>query len=362
VALRQAGNPHHAQEITQAVFVILAQKAAGLRQARALTSWLFQTTRLTAANFARSEARRHRREQEAFMQSKLDETGGEAWPAIAPLLDRAVAALSEPERQAILLRYYEDRNLREVGQALGASEDAAEKRVSRALEKLRKFLARRGVSFTTTIIAGTLTAHSVQAAPAGLAQAVTAVAAAKGAAAGTSTLTLVKGVLKIMAWTKMKTAVLVGTGLLLAGGAITLGLTQTAADEKPTAGEILRQVQTHYDALTTLRDSGTSVLQTAGRQQAATFQVKFARPHRYAMTLGQGGHTANMWNANGHEYGLVDQKMYFQFADDVQNLQGVRFVGRRIFLPCLWRSPDRRRRGRLHHQTRGRQEYRPTTG
>jgi len=228
-ALRQAGNPHHAEEITQAVFVILAQKAGGLRQARALTSWLFQTTRLTAANFARSEARRHRHEQEAYMQSSLDKTVGEAWPAIAPLLDSAVAALSEPERQAILLRYYEDRNLREVGQALGASEDAAEKRVSRALEKLRKFLAKRGVSFTTTIIAGTMSAHSVQAAPAGLAGAVTALAVTKGAAAGASTLTLIKGALKIMAWTKAKTAVAIGLGVLLAVGTTTVTVQEIKA-------------------------------------------------------------------------------------------------------------------------------------
>ena len=115
-----------------------------------------------------------------------------------------------------MLRFYEGRNLREVGLALGASEDAAEKRVSRALEKLRKFFTKRGVSSTTAIIAGAISANSVQAAPVALAKSVTAVAIAKGAAASGSTLTLIKGALKIMAWTKAKTAIVVGVAVILA--------------------------------------------------------------------------------------------------------------------------------------------------
>src|SRR3989454_1456488 len=126
VALRSVGDPHQAEEITQAVFILLAKKAAQLRHDRALSSWLFQATRLTASNFVRSESRRQHREQEAYMQSLLDETGSDIWRQIAPLLDDAVAGLSETDRHAIVLRLYEGRNLREVGAALGASEDAAE--------------------------------------------------------------------------------------------------------------------------------------------------------------------------------------------------------------------------------------------
>src|ERR1700722_9059630 len=74
VAMRQVGNPHHAEEVTQAVFIILAKKAASLRHDKALSSWLFQATRLTANNFVRSEMRRHHREQEAHMQSIFNET------------------------------------------------------------------------------------------------------------------------------------------------------------------------------------------------------------------------------------------------------------------------------------------------
>ena len=107
VALRQVGHPQNAEEITQAVFIILAKKAAGLRHEKALSSWLFQATRWTAINFVRSEIRRQNREQEAQMQTILNQSGGEVWPKIAPLLDDAVAALREKERRAIVLRFYE---------------------------------------------------------------------------------------------------------------------------------------------------------------------------------------------------------------------------------------------------------------
>jgi RNA polymerase sigma factor (sigma-70 family) len=169
VALRCVCDPHLAEEVSQAVFVILARKAAQLRHDKALSSWLFQTTRLTANNFVRGETRRHRREQEAHMQSVLNESGAGIWPGIAPLLDDAVGELNESDRRAIVLRFYEGRSLREVGAALGASEDAAEKRVSRAVERLREFFAKRGVPAGASGLAFAIPANAVQAAPAGLA-------------------------------------------------------------------------------------------------------------------------------------------------------------------------------------------------
>jgi RNA polymerase sigma factor (sigma-70 family) len=215
VALRHVGNPHNAEEITQGVFIILAKKAAQLCGVKILSSWLFQVTRLTANNFVRSESRRHRREQEAHMQSILNEPETEVWPKIAPLLDSAVAGLREKDRQAIVLRFYEGRNLREVGLVFGASEDAAAKRVSRALEKLRKFFSKRGVNSITAIIAGAITANSVQAAPLALAKSVTAVAVAKGAAASSSTLILVKGTMKTMTWLKTTTFAVILTNAIV---------------------------------------------------------------------------------------------------------------------------------------------------
>lgn len=198
VALRQTGNPHAAEEITQAVFIILARKAGSLGAKTILSGWLYQTARLTAANYRRTGFRRARREQEAHMQSVLDQPEPDVWPQIAPLLDDALAKLGEKDRHAIVLRFLENKTLFEVGAALGATEDAAKMRVNRALEKLQKIFTKRGVTLTTTLIAGAVSANSVQAAPVGLAVTVTATAA-KGAAVGGSILALVKGALKITA-------------------------------------------------------------------------------------------------------------------------------------------------------------------
>lgn len=223
VALRHTRNPHQAEEITQAVFVILAGKAGSLGKGVILSGWLYQTARLASVTFLRSEIRRARREQEAHMQRVQDEpTTYETWWQIAPLLDVAMAKLSEKDRHAVVLRFFDGKSMSEVGAALGATEDAAKKRVNRALEKLQRFFAKRGVSSTTAVIAGALSANSVQAAPAALAKSVTAVAMAKGATASVSTLTLIKGALKVMAWTNAKTAIVIGAGLILMGGTATV--------------------------------------------------------------------------------------------------------------------------------------------
>jgi RNA polymerase sigma factor (sigma-70 family) len=217
VALRGVGNAHAAQEISQAVFIILARKAKSFSPKTIFSGWPYQTTRLTAANYLRTEIRQQKREQEAFMQSTLNESESEAWLHIAPILDDAISKLGAKDRDAIVLRFFENKNLSEVGAVLGASEDAAKMRVNRALEKLRKFFAKRGVALTATIIAGAVSANSVHAAPVGLAATISATAL-KGSALAASTLTLAKGTLKIMAWTKIKLAVIASAGVLLAAG------------------------------------------------------------------------------------------------------------------------------------------------
>jgi hypothetical protein len=156
------------------------------------------------------------------MQSTLNEPKSEAWRQIAPLLDDALARLGEKDRNAVVLRFFENKNLQEVGLALGANEDAAKMRVNRALDKLRKLFAKRGVSSTTAILAGAISANAVQGAPVALAKSVTAVAMAKGATASISTLTLIKGALKIMAWTKVKTLVTGATAIICIATTTTL--------------------------------------------------------------------------------------------------------------------------------------------
>ena len=121
----------------------------------------------------------------------------------------------------MVLRFFEGRRLSEVGTVLGTSEGAARKRVNRAVEKLRRFFTRRGIILSATALTTAISAHSIQAAPAGLVASISA-AAAKGAAVSSSTLTLVTGVLKLMAWTKAKTAIVAGAAVLLAAGTITI--------------------------------------------------------------------------------------------------------------------------------------------
>jgi uncharacterized protein (TIGR03435 family) len=216
-ALRSIGNSHQAEEITQAVFIILARKSRDLRQTTILSGWLYETARLTAANFLRAEIRRRRREKEAHMQSLSHETEPDPWPQIAPLLEHAMGGLNEKDRNAIVLRFFEGKSLSEVGRACGTSEDAAKMRVNRALEKLRKFFARRGLTLSSTVLAAIMSGQAIQAAPPHLATTM-AVGALKGSAVAAPTLTLVKGTLKLMAWTKAKLAIAVGAGVLIAGG------------------------------------------------------------------------------------------------------------------------------------------------
>lgn len=227
VALRHAGNASQAEEITQAVFVLLARKARSLSRSTILSAWLYKAARLTALTFVRSEMRRARREQEAQMQSMPDDTPSETWEQMAPLLDAAMAELGAKDRAAIVLRFFDGKSLDDVATALAASEEAAKKRVARAVEKLRLVLRRRGLAVPSTVLVAALSAHAVQAAPAHLLPATLAAAAAQGTAACTSTLTLIKGPLSIMAWTNTKTAIVATTAGLLTLGTTTLVVVKT---------------------------------------------------------------------------------------------------------------------------------------
>jgi len=215
VALQRTGNSHHAEEVSQAVFIILARKAAHLSGRVILSGWLYHTTQLTAQNFIRSEIRRARREQEAHMQSVLDESGTETWSRIAPILHEAMARLNAHDRDAILLRYFENKSVSEMALVMRIAEPAAHKRLTRAVERLRNIFARRGVKLSAAALVNIVAANSVSAAPAGLTTSITA-ATAQGAAVSGSTLILVKGASKLMAWTKAKMAIVAGAGVLLA--------------------------------------------------------------------------------------------------------------------------------------------------
>src|SRR5262245_52390321 len=166
-ALRQVRSSQLAEEVSQAVFLKLATQALHLASDTVLSAWLYQVTRREAIDVVRREARRQLREQIASEMNAMNATAAD-WTHIEPLLDEAMHALDETDRAAVLLRYFENKSLREVGAALGTSDDAAQKRVSRAVERLREFFGQRGLGVGASGLVLVLTANSVQAAPAGL--------------------------------------------------------------------------------------------------------------------------------------------------------------------------------------------------
>ncbi len=237
--LRELRDASLAEDAAQSVFIILAAKASTLSARTNLAGWLFQTARFAAKNARTRQTRRERHEMEAMRQSIQARTEYEdaAWGDAEPFINQAVAKLSPGEREAILLRYWDNLRLAEVGASLGVTEEAARKRITRALTRLRTQLEHQGVALGAAALAAALSAKAAHSAPPALAPSLARITL-HTTGAGVLNLGLIppaaqqlsKGTLKAMKVAQLKTIGAVAASLI-GVGAITAGIVHGSASK-----------------------------------------------------------------------------------------------------------------------------------
>ncbi|HUA66730.1 MAG TPA: sigma-70 family RNA polymerase sigma factor [Alphaproteobacteria bacterium] len=216
-ALRMVCDSHLAADVTQDVFIALAKSAGQLADRPVLSGWLHRTAQNIAANIVRGEVRRRAREQKAAaMNELLRNESDAAWETISPHLDAALGELDESDRDTLTLRYFERKSAREMAGIFGTSEDAAQKRVSRAVERLREVFSKRKLAVGASGLGALISANAVQSAPVGLAATLSAAALA-GTAFETSTLIAAT---KTIAMTTLQKSIIVAALASVAGTGI----------------------------------------------------------------------------------------------------------------------------------------------
>src|SRR5882724_4840264 len=308
-ALRQVGgDTHRAKDVTQTVFTDLARKAAALSRHAVLAGWLYTSTHYAAAKVARAERRRKTHEQEAETMKEIlqDATPATDWERLRPVLDDVMLQLNEPEREAVLLRFFEGRPFADLGAKLRLSEDAARMRVDRALEKMHALLAKRGVTSTTAALGLALANQVAATAPVGLATTVT------GAAAGGATLTGIT----FMSLTKLQLGI---TGALAIAGASELAFQQQAngqlrreiegllADGRQIAtlrAENLNLAQTNAEVATLRRDDATLA---SLRDETAALKMRLQETTRAQFAAAKRDAEARTAPAPTYELKALDQ-------------------------------------------------------
>jgi RNA polymerase sigma factor (sigma-70 family) len=303
-ARRRVGDAHLAEDVTQAVFEVLAKKMPRPKPGQTLSVWLFGVLNLTCKASLRKESRRHRHETEAAkMRSSNTTTESDTWQELGPQLEEVVQKLRHDDRQIVLLRFYEQKSFAEVGVILGISEEAARKRVSRATEKLRATFVRKGITMPATALGAVLLTEATKPAPVALARAISA----PGAGASSAEIAFSKGVTSMMALAKAKLIVAVAA-VILFSIAVVGAVTYTLAPRRHKPSAILPAQATLLGTTTNTapvdRPIAVSQAEIANRVRCAASLKKIGA----ALVLfanGHGGHyPATLTELLGGDYGL----------------------------------------------------------